>query len=138
MSNSIVSLLRQIDILRQALSSDKNKVAFFLGAGRPVSINTSTDSNQHIPLIPDIAGLTALACEKLAGNRIDEIKGRILEDPTIEDILSHVWLLIEVVGEGQIDNFSKGDLETLEKNICAEITQAVDKELPAVGPHITI
>lgn len=49
---------------------------------------------------------------------------------TIEDILSHVRLLTEVVGNGTIDEFGKSELEKIEKSICEQITSAVNRELP--------
>lgn len=115
---------RQIEKLQQALASGKSKIAFLLGAGCPVSIR----------LIPDIAGLTRTICDTLIDINIGKIVDRIqLPDGkkvTIEDILSHVRLLSEVVGEGNIDDFTKINLAKLEKKICEKITDAVSKELP--------
>lgn len=127
------NLYRQMDKLRQAVESDKSRIAFLLGAGCPVSIRVK-DGDSSGPLIPDIAGLTNTVCETLADKNIDNIVARIQlpegMTATIEDILSHVRLLIEVVGEGQIDVFTKEILEKLEKGICEEITRAVNVELP--------
>lgn len=124
---------RQIEKLRQALASGKSKIAFLLGAGCPVSIRIQ-DGNKNDRLIQDIAGLTKIICNSLSDKNIDKIVDRIqLPDGntvTIEDILSHVRLLNEVVGEGNIDKFTKTDLEKLEEGICDEITVAVSKELP--------
>ena len=121
---------RQIEILQQALASDKSKIAFLMGAGCPVSIRISDGE----PLIQDIAGLTRTICDTLSDKNISKIVDRIqLPDDkkvTIEDILSYVRLLIEVVGKGQIDGFTKDNLEKLEKGICKEITKAASKDLP--------
>jgi hypothetical protein len=123
---------RQIDILQQALASDKSRNAFLLGAGCPVSIR----ENNNSPLIQDIEGITNTICEKLKDKNIEKIVARIHlpEDKkvTIEDILTHVRLLIEVVGDSNIDNFSKKNLEKLEESVCDEITKAVSKELPNI------
>jgi hypothetical protein len=62
--NEQYSISGRINILRQALASDKNKVAFFLGAGCPLSILDKDNK----PLIPDIAGLTKMACDGLDCN----------------------------------------------------------------------
>ena len=130
MTEQGASPTRQINILRQALSSDKNKVAFLLGAGCPLSVRTK----EKEPLIQDIVGLTKIVCETLKGKGIERIKNRIsvpkLKDPTIEDILSHVRLLIEVVGNDKINELNKIELENLERKICQSITKAVEKELP--------
>ncbi|MBW2605014.1 MAG: SIR2 family protein [Deltaproteobacteria bacterium] len=124
---------RQIEILQQALASDKSRIAFFLGAGCPFSIRIQ-DGDDNRPLILDIAGLTDMVCKNLTEKNIDKLVARIplKEDKqaTIEDILSHVRLLIEVVGSGKIDDFTKANLEELERKICEEITKAASKELP--------
>lgn len=124
---------RQIEILQQALASDKSRIAFLLGAGCPVSIRIQ-DGDENERLIQDIAGLTRTICDTLTDKNIGKIVDRIqLPDDkkvTIEDILSHVRLLSEVVGEGNIDDFTKKNLAELEKGICEKITDAVSKELP--------
>ena len=121
---------RQIEILQQALASDKSRIAFLLGAGCPVSIRIPDDK----PLIQNIAGLTKTICDTLSDKNIGKIVDRSQlpddKEVTIEDILSHVRLLIEVVGKGQIDDFTKKNLEDIEKGICDEISKAVRKELP--------
>ena len=104
---------RQIEILQQALESDKSRIAFLLGAGCPVSIRIQ-DGEKNSPLIQDIEGLTKTICGNLKDKNIDQIVDRISlsegKKVTIEDILSHVRLLIEVVGDGKIDNFTKENL----------------------------
>ena len=126
----------RINILRQALTSDKNKVAFLLGAGCPSSIRSISGK----PLIDNIAGLTKSVCEKLEEEKINKLKAGIVvqdkKDPTIEDILSRIRLLIEAIGEAEFEGFKKNDLIDLEKEICDKITEEVDKELPAdVTPY---
>ena len=125
---------RQIEILQQALASDKSRIAFLLGAGCPFSIINIENDGENKPLIQDIAGLTRTICDTLTDKNIGKIVDRIQlpqnKKATIEDILSHVRLLIEVVGEGQIGDFTKENLEELETVICEEISKAVSKELP--------
>lgn len=124
----------KINILQQALASDKSRIAFLLGAGCPVSIQVKDDNGKETSLIQDIAGLTSAICKTLTDKNVDKIIDRIPlpegKKATIEDILSHVRLLIEVVGGGQVDDFTKKNLEKLEGKICEEITKAVSKELP--------
>ncbi|MCD4711783.1 MAG: SIR2 family protein [Clostridiales bacterium] len=133
MNEQVRNPYRQIEILQQALASDKSRIAFLLGAGCPVSIRIPDDRGTK-SLIQDIRELTRTICDTLVDNDIGKILVRIQspegKKATIEDILSHVRLLIEVVGEGYIDDFSKENLEELEKNICEEIKDAVSKELP--------
>ena len=124
---------RQINIMQQALASDKSRIAFLLGAGCPFSINIEGGGAKK-SLIQDIEGLTKSTCKNLEDKNIDKIVARIPlskdNKVTIEDILSHIRLLIEVVGKGQIDDFTKEKLEELEKAICDEITKTVSEELP--------
>ncbi|MDD2466651.1 MAG: SIR2 family protein [Desulfobulbus sp.] len=121
----------RINILRQALTSDKNRVAFLLGAGCPLSIRDQDDK----PLISDISGLTKSVCEKLNQDKIGKIKnGILLEEgkvPTIEDILSRIRLLIAAIGSSEFDGLKKDDLLEIEKDICDKITDEVNKELPS-------
>lgn len=120
----------RINILRHALTSDKNKVAFLLGAGCPLSIRNEDGQ----PLISDIAGLTKAVCDKLEQNKIIKLKTGIAvpvaKEPTIEDILSRIRLLIDAIGESEFDGLKKDDLTGMEKEICEKITEEVDKELP--------
>ena len=124
---------RHLNNIQQALASDKSRIAFFLGAGCPVAIRIQ-DGDKSVPLIQNIEGLTKTICEELKERKIDKIVARISQPEgkkaTIEDILSHVRLLIEVVGDGQIDDFSKKDLTDLETDICNTISRSVNKELP--------
>ncbi len=125
------SISGRMNILKQALSSDKNKVAFLLGAGCPLSIRTQ-DGN---PLISDIAGLTKTVCDELEEKeKVQKLKDGIVlangKEATIEDILSRVRLLIDAIGTSDFDGLKKQDLISIEENICKKITQEVDKELP--------
>jgi len=124
------SVFGRINILRQALTSDKNKVAFLLGAGCPLSICLSDGK----PLISDIKGLTSAVCEKLNESEIRNLKDGITlppgKEPTIEDILSRIRLLMEVVGGDTFNGFDLDALRRLEKMVCKEITETVNKELP--------
>ncbi|MHB8789933.1 MAG: SIR2 family protein [Desulfobulbaceae bacterium] len=125
---------RQLDILQQALESDKSLIAFLLGAGCPASISIQCEE-KTTPLIDTIEGLTKQICENTSCKSIDKIIARIssanASSANIEDILSHVRLLIEVVLESNIDGLTKKMLEDLEIAICEEITNAVNKELPS-------
>lgn len=127
-------IYHQISILQQALSSDKNKVAFLLGAGCSTAINVKDESGKICALIPAITGLTENVKKKLKGLKIEIICNRLQNSgtiqPNIEEILSHVRILRQVVGNGKIDNLKKEDLDKLEEAICKEITNAVKKDLP--------
>jgi hypothetical protein len=131
MENKQADIYHQISVLQQALSSNKNKVAFLLGAGCSASICTD---NNGCALIPAISGLTDIVKESLKDLKIETICKRLqnsnTKEPNIEDILSHVRILQQVVGAGQIDNLYEKDLKELEEAICKKITEAVKKDLP--------
>jgi len=128
---------RQVRYLQQCLSSDKIPLGFFLGAGCPMAVQTDNGGKQ--PLIPDIAGITKIVCEKLTndetcGHSFNIVQknfktdGRI--DPTIEDILTHIRALQAVAGKDDVRGLSAQDLDSLDKYICNLIQQVADKSLP--------
>jgi hypothetical protein len=132
---------RQSILLQQALAPDKMRIAFLLGAGCPVSIRLPTDppSSSTKPLIPDIRGLTTLIHEKLstAGEfegdysiLMNRFKDGIPANPTLEDILTHIRALQDVVREGNIDGLTKSSLAALDKEICRLTTAEVGVDLP--------
>lgn len=123
------NIFRQYEILLQALSSDKSKIGFLLGAGCPTAIKCSKGE----PLIKNILGLTEIIRRDGANEGIEGIFARIKTDEkpaTIEDALTHVRLLQEVVGDGQIDGFTKEKLDNLEKCICDTIQSEVSPNIP--------
>src|SRR5260370_505228 len=56
--------LLQAHYLRQCLSHDKRPIGLLLGAGCPMAIRVSRDGSDE-PLIPDIAGVTAIAFSEM-------------------------------------------------------------------------
>jgi hypothetical protein len=130
---------RQAKLLQQALASDKVRVAFLLGAGCPVSIRVSSGENGSKPLIPNIQGLTEeidtrlRASETLKANYA-ALKQRLEQGaskaPNVEDILSHLRALQDVVRDGAIDGLNKASLAELDKVICEITTQVVGVSLP--------
>lgn len=134
---------RQASLLQQALSPDKMRVAFFLGAGCPMAIRVP-DKNGTKPLIPDIDGLTQSIIAAFDGKKGDDEKlktpfatviKRLREndkpDPNVEEILSHIRTLQDVVGRGSIDGLSRKLLEGLDKEICRITTEVMSVDLPS-------
>lgn len=128
---------RQSSLLQQALAPDKMRVAFFLGAGCPSAIRVG-DGDETKPLIPANEGLTEGVRKSLEASQ--QYKGdfavvikRLAEsgkpEPNIEEILTHVRALHEVIGAG-IDGLSKHSLEELDKGICQLTTDVVNVRLP--------
>lgn len=125
---------RQSTLLQQALAPDKMRIAFLLGAGCPVSIRLPNDVGTK-PLIPDIRGLTAVVKDGLKQSaehkeNFAKVLNRLAADSTIEDILSHVRLLHEVVRDGNIDGLNRAALAGLDAEICAITTRVVNVDLP--------
>lgn len=132
---------RQSTLLQQALSPDKMRIAFLLGAGCPVSIRIS-DGESSKPLIPDIRGLTNMVNEKLSKSEkykdsyntlLKRFNGGLPANPTIEDILSHIRALHDVVRDGNIDGLDKKTLAALDAEICMITTEVVGVDLPELG-----
>lgn len=141
MSSTTHCPYRQSTLLQQALAPDKMRIAFLLGAGCPVSIRIS-DGEASKPLIPDIRGLTNVVNEKLSkseqykdsyGTLLKRFNGGMPANPTIEDILSHIRALHDVVRDGNIDGLTKSTLAALDTEICKITTEVVGVELPELS-----
>lgn len=129
---------RQSTLLQQTLAPDKMRIAFLLGAGCPVSIRVP-DGDGTGPLIPDIRGLTKTVNEKLSSSELHQeayatllkrFVGGPPKEPTIEDILTHIRALQDVVRDGNIDGLDKAKLAALDIEICKTTTDVVGVPLP--------
>ena len=129
---------RQSTLLQQTLAPDKMRIAFLLGAGCPVSIRVP-DGVGTKPLIPDIRGLTVAVKEQLEKSAdhkasyavlLKRFEGGTPNNPTIEDILSHIRALQDVVRDGSIDGLNKAALTALDAAICEFTTAVVGVSLP--------
>ena len=138
---------RQTKNLQDALTSGKGTVAFLLGAGCPVSIRmkdgvfcSDETASGTVALIPDIADLTQLIKAELKGSEklktcFEALLKRLDDDMpgsrvTIEDILSHIRSLQDVIREGSIDGLDKTNLAALDIAICDSTTKVVNRQLP--------
>lgn len=126
---------RQSSLLLQALAPDKMRIAFLLGAGCPVSIRIPDGAGTK-PLIPDIRGLTSLvntAIEQSIEHKENHAKilNRLAANATIEDVLSHIRSLHDVVRDGNIDGLDRSALADLDAEICSITTKVVNVELPS-------
>jgi len=129
---------RQAMLLQQSLASDKMRVAFLLGAGCPVAIRV-LDGDGTKPLIPDIQNLTGHVITKLGASAdynksieviITRLKDGGITHPNIEEILSHIRAMHDVVGNSTIDGLSKTDIGNLDIEICKITTEIVKSKLP--------
>ena len=130
----------QSTLLQQTLAPDKMRIAFLLGAGCPVSIQVPDGAGTKA-LIPDIRGLTNAVNKRLGESDAHKesyaalllrFEGGLPTNPTIEDILSHIRALHEVVRDGNIDGLNKRTLAALDSAICSMTTEVVGVALPEV------
>lgn len=128
---------RQATLIQQALAPDKMKVAFFIGAGCPTAIRIS-DGEGTQPLIPDIAGLTARVQQAMEASDVNKdnfgkLISRIVKsgnnNPNVEDMLSSIRALGDVVSGGAIDGLEHDDLVKLDNEICKITTEVVNANL---------
>lgn len=127
---------RQSSLLQQALAPNKMRIAFLLGAGCPMSIRVDAGGGNTSPLIPDIAGLTTLVSTTLAADvELGPDYASLLARfggaaPNIEEILSHLRALLDVVRDGDINGLTLPKLQALDKKICQITADAVGVQLP--------
>ncbi len=129
---------RQLNYIQQVLSQNRKHLGFFIGAGCPLAIRIKAEGGGNKPLIPDVAGLTSIINDKMNSgdysNSYDKVlkhfKDDKIENPNIEDILSHIRALCEVAGSGEVRGLKKDILESLDQEICKIIAEEVNKELP--------
>jgi hypothetical protein len=128
---------RQSSLLQQALAPDKMRVAFFLGAGCPMAIRVADGAGTK-PLIPDVKGLTKLICDSLSSAAsykapFETVLRRLGEsgktEPNVEEILSYIRALAEVVGSSGIEGLSTQVLTDLDKEICRVTTEVMKVRL---------
>jgi len=138
MNSSTYCPYRQSTLLQQALAPDKMRISFLLGAGCPFSIRIP-DGEGSKSLIPDIRGLTEMVNEKMGqSEKFKDSYNTLLKrfndgeptNPTIEDILSHIRSLHDVVRNGNIDGLDQAILVALDTEICNITTDVVGVDLP--------
>jgi len=129
---------RQATLIQQSLAPDKMRVAFFIGAGCPMAIRIP-DTEGTRPLIPDIAGLTARVRQAVEGSAAHKVSfGTLIarlgnagnNNPNVEEILTHIRALADVVGGGEIQGLTLEELIALDSEICKVTTEVVSATLP--------
>ncbi|MDO9015023.1 MAG: SIR2 family protein, partial [Polynucleobacter sp.] len=123
--------------LRQILAQGRKRIGLLLGAGAPASIlydiTSSRISPDGVPLIPTIAGLTKnvlVALEGKYGKVLAALASEIGCNPNIEQILSRVRTIAEILGENVMHGLKGPDYKDLGEAICNEIGKAVSVTLP--------
>jgi len=131
---------RQTNYLQQSLAQDKIPLGLFIGAGCPLSIKIQDEKGDH-PLIPDIQGLTKIICDKYNKNNpqmeafqkiFSQIKQDGVNDPNIEDILSHIRSLRQVAGSDIVRGLDARTLDKLDNAISETIALTANKRLPSI------
>jgi len=121
--------------LRQILSQGRKRIGFFIGAGAPLSMRVN-DKNElddkGKPIIPDVSGLTQLVLTKL-----DQDEKSVVEkisngndEFSIEDILTKIRKLSQVIDEQEVFGFNGAKFDGLAKKLCSEIGKIVAPYLP--------
>lgn len=129
---------RQAALLQQALSPDKMRVGFFLGAGCPTSIRVDRKGKSE-PLIPNIEGLTKIIRENMEASTnlkahfaliLKQLRDSEEEPKTIEHVLTRIRGLLEIVENGEFEGMNKEHLSNLDKGICDGIDKVMRERLP--------
>lgn len=142
-----------VENLRNHLAAHDRPLAFLFGAGTSYSINIAppakpNEKRPHIPIVPDIAGLTNLckAAIKQLGDTFEKAWD-VLEQQcaqkskqlNIENILSQVESKVDAIGDGEtLVGLTKGKLEQVEKTIRHTIAKSVNMDeetIPDELPH---
>jgi hypothetical protein len=144
--NNEHEIFRQVGYIQQTLSQDKKPIGVFIAAGCPLSVRVNEREVAGVkvtdPLIPDVAGLTALIAKQLTSadkkkpSHYDKLLTQMetdgITEPNIEIILSQIRALKQVAGKGTVKEFTEKDLTELDELICKTISEVVDKLLPTL------
>lgn len=126
---------RHTEYLRAALQQDRRPLGLFLGAGTPMAVRID-----GVPLIPDIAGLTAAVRSDVKGpaGKVVEAAFKQLDlssDPpaTLEHLLDYLRRLSAIPGPDPVRGFSHADLDDADAAVCAVVRSRLDVALPPTG-----
>jgi hypothetical protein len=106
---------RHADYSRQILSHDKKPLGLFLGAGCSQSIRVN-----GAPLIPDLVTMSGLISASITSQddetaaAMTALTQQLIDDgtptPNLEDVLTRLRSLRQVVGNGDVRGFSPGEM----------------------------
>lgn len=135
---------------RDHLARHDKPIAFFFGAGTScaVRVPTAADTSKSDPLIPAVAGLTAIAKKDAAAlgdkyakawNSVETHCKEHDQDSNAENILSRLRMMLSAVGTADtLAGLNKGEIEKLEESVRKSIARVVTPDLtPVQGnfPH---
>ena len=137
MSQTVHNPDRYMADLRQILAQGRKRIGLLLGAGTPAAIKVNPSTGQlssgGVPLIPAVAGLTAIVIKSLdTGQKevIQSLSAELGDNPNIEMILSKVRSLAAVIGTNKIYGLNGQEFSGLGQSICAAIGDVVGATLP--------
>lgn len=135
---------RLLSDLRDHLARHDKRVAFLFGAGTSCAVRIPSPDNDKtdVPLIPDVAALTAL-CEstvKAEGTAYakawDSIWSGCKETnrtPNVEDVLSRLRMMLEAIGTSEtLAGLSKAELANCEEILRREIARVANPQIDGV------
>ncbi|MGY1849534.1 SIR2 family NAD-dependent protein deacylase [Blastococcus sp. SYSU DS1021] len=123
---------RHNDYLRAALQQDRRPLGVFLGAGTPMAVRPN-----GTPLIPDIAGLTALIKSEVTGTSktvVEEAFGQLgsaYATPTLENLLDYLRRLAAIPGPAAVRGFERNDIAQADAEVCQLVRKHLEASLPA-------
>lgn len=128
MSVSIHNPDQYMASLRQIIAQGRKRIGLLVGAGAPAGI---IPPGSDKPLIPAVAGLTDMVMEALKdkyGKTLEAVQAEI-ENPNIENILSRIRTLAEVIGKTKVHDLDGEGHKGLSEAICTQIGKIVNQPL---------
>jgi len=130
--------VRQANYLIQILAQEKRSLGLFVSGGCQMAIKLLV-SGSETPLIPGIEGITKVIHDRLITSPDKELYEKVCShfatdhrnEPSVEDLLTHIRALRQVAGNDSVRGLRAGELEALDREICEIIVGVVDKSLPA-------
>lgn len=137
MSETAVHILdKHMFDLRQVLSQGRKRIGLLIGAGAPASVRVNDEGkidDGGKVLIPNGEQITSLVVKELKkdnGEAIDAVLSELGGSPNIEEILTRIRQLSQVVGNTEFHGIKKEGYEELTKQICSQIGEIVSAKLP--------
>ena len=134
--------------LRDHLARHDKPIAFFFGAGTSFAVKVPTSGGESQSLIPDVAGLTNICREKArelgekyenAWELIEDNCKETGQNPNVENILSHLRMMLSAVGNADtLCGLKRDEIEKLEKSVRETIAIIVAPDLESLQddfPH---
>ena len=135
---------------RDHLARHDKPIAFFFGAGTSCAVRapSAIDESKTEPLIPSVAGLTAMVkeCAVELGGKYEQAWGLIethcaenSQDPNIENILSRLRMMLSAVGNTDtLAGLRKEEIENMEACVRESIAKIVTPDLSRIQGNLNL